>query len=220
VDKAAGAKTLAQSAQGSEDWQLVVRQWQQAIGLLRAVPTSNPSHKAAQKLLPQYQQELAQAQRRADIPTPPAATTRRSTGASGIPLVAGEGTGSSPTASKDAQDPAQLLATLNQQQLEFYSKQKRFAANLAELNSTVPADMPDYVMNTSAVGANQSLSTATAKQDGKLSYVAIAAVNKDADGKEVQLTVVCASKQPAKSPPGIPTLTNGQLTCPADATAV
>jgi hypothetical protein len=68
IDIAAGAATITKSAVSREDWTLVVSQWQQAIGLIKAVPKSNPNHADAQKKLTQYQSFLADAKERAAPP--------------------------------------------------------------------------------------------------------------------------------------------------------
>ncbi len=68
IDIAAGAATITKSAVSREDWALVISQWQQAIGLIKAVPKSNPSHADAQKKLAQYQIFLADAKERAAPP--------------------------------------------------------------------------------------------------------------------------------------------------------
>lgn len=68
LDIAAGAVTISKSAVSREDWNLVVNQWQQAIGLIKGVPKSNPNHADARKKLAQYQSFLADAKVRA---TPP-----------------------------------------------------------------------------------------------------------------------------------------------------
>jgi len=68
IDVAAGAATISKSAVSREDWALVVSQWQQAIGLIKAVPKSNSKHADAQKKLAQYQSFLADAKERAAPP--------------------------------------------------------------------------------------------------------------------------------------------------------
>jgi hypothetical protein len=67
VDKAASATQLAQSAQTTDDWRLVLSQWQRAIAFMQAVPASDPNHAAAQKLLVQYRQALARTQQLAKV---------------------------------------------------------------------------------------------------------------------------------------------------------
>lgn len=66
VDKAMGAATLTQSATLKEDWNLVVSEWQDAIALMKAVPSSHPQHSVAQKKAVEYQRNLDYAQTNAE----------------------------------------------------------------------------------------------------------------------------------------------------------
>jgi predicted aspartyl protease len=65
---ATGAVTISQSAVSREDWSLAANHWQQAIQLLKSVPTSSGQHALAQQKLSQYQRFLAEAKQKA---TPP-----------------------------------------------------------------------------------------------------------------------------------------------------
>ncbi len=66
VNRATSAVVLGQSAQSSADWQLAVGRWQQAVDLMRQVPSGDPNYTQAQAKVQEYQQNLAAAQRRAD----------------------------------------------------------------------------------------------------------------------------------------------------------
>ena len=68
LDKAYSAFSISQSAQSSDDWNLVVSQWTDAIALLKAVPVSSPDKAVAQKKLAEYQQNLTYAQQQATRP--------------------------------------------------------------------------------------------------------------------------------------------------------
>jgi hypothetical protein len=70
LDIAYSAATLSQSAESSDDWQLVSNRWQEAIKLLRAVPSSSIYHAIAQSKLAQYQSNLRVAQQQASRPRP------------------------------------------------------------------------------------------------------------------------------------------------------
>lgn len=70
LDKAYGAASIAQSAQSPGDWQLVVRQWQQAISLLQQIPPQSPQHTLAQQKIKEYQQNLTYAQSQTQIASP------------------------------------------------------------------------------------------------------------------------------------------------------
>lgn len=65
IDKAKSAATLAQSAQSSKDWDLVISQWLQAIAGMQAVPADNPRRAYAQKKVAEYFQSLAVARQKA-----------------------------------------------------------------------------------------------------------------------------------------------------------
>ncbi len=65
IDKAQSAKSMSQSVQSADDWNLVVSRWQQAIGLLKQVPKTDSNKKLANQKLAEYQRSLALAQSRA-----------------------------------------------------------------------------------------------------------------------------------------------------------
>lgn len=71
LDKAYGALTITQSAQGAEDWHLIAAQWSEAIALMKTVPASSPDKVIAQKKIIQYQQNLKYAQQQIIRPIPP-----------------------------------------------------------------------------------------------------------------------------------------------------
>jgi hypothetical protein len=77
-DIAQGAIALTQSAVSSEDWQMVVGQWERAIALLEAIPDSEPRKTLAQEKLVGYRENLAyaqeQAQKKEQPPQPPSST--------------------------------------------------------------------------------------------------------------------------------------------------
>lgn len=68
IDVAMGAISISQSAASRDDWQLVATQWQQAINLLKQVPSTSPNYSKAKQRVPQYQRFMAEAKLRA---TPP-----------------------------------------------------------------------------------------------------------------------------------------------------
>lgn len=68
LDKASGALTISQSAQSSDDWNLVVNQWREAIALMKSIPATSPNKSLAQKKLVQYQHNLSYAQQQASRP--------------------------------------------------------------------------------------------------------------------------------------------------------
>jgi predicted aspartyl protease len=65
LDKADSARSISQSAQGPDDWPLVVGRWQQAIDLLKQVPKSDPNHKYVGGKLSEFKQGMAIAQQKA-----------------------------------------------------------------------------------------------------------------------------------------------------------
>ncbi|MDJ1180466.1 retropepsin-like aspartic protease [Roseofilum sp. BLCC_M91] len=70
LDKAYGAASIAQSAASPGDWQLVARQWQQAIALLQQIPPQSPNHTLAQQKINEYQQNLTYAQTQTQTVSP------------------------------------------------------------------------------------------------------------------------------------------------------
>lgn len=70
IDIATGAVAISQSAVSRDDWKLVATQWQEAINLLKKVPSGSKNHKNAQSKLGQYQNLLADAKTRSTPPPP------------------------------------------------------------------------------------------------------------------------------------------------------
>jgi hypothetical protein len=68
MDAAYSAETIAESAQSAGDWQLAIARWQEAIGLLKRVPSSSSYHAIAQPKIAQYQRNLGVAQQKATRP--------------------------------------------------------------------------------------------------------------------------------------------------------
>jgi hypothetical protein len=58
------AAELTQSAQSSKEWQQVTNWWQEAIDLMRAVPTTDDKHALAVEKVTEYQSNLRYAQQR------------------------------------------------------------------------------------------------------------------------------------------------------------
>ena len=222
VDKAASATSLSQSAQTPEDWNLVLTQWQRAIAFMKAVSTSSPNHAAAQKLLSSYQQSLTRAQQQAKRGGASAGpiAAKGITDDNGIPIISGE----QPSASADAKDTATTAAAtvtaLLQQQTEFFAKQKRFAATIAELGSNIPADTPNYAYTTSVLQSKQVIATATAKQEGLPSYTGALFTVKDDKGAETTISTVCLTSKPSKLPPAAPQMIGKEVQCPSGASKV
>ncbi|MGG6269883.1 retropepsin-like aspartic protease family protein [Leptolyngbya sp. AN03gr2] len=65
LDRAASARSISQSAQSPEDWQLVASRWKNAIAALKRVPKSDRNHKLATQKLSEFNQALAKAEDRA-----------------------------------------------------------------------------------------------------------------------------------------------------------
>ena len=65
VNQAMSAAVLTQSAKSEAEWHLVESQWQEAIALMRAVPSSSPKYVIAQKKVTEYQHNLSYSQQRA-----------------------------------------------------------------------------------------------------------------------------------------------------------
>jgi hypothetical protein len=219
VDKAASASQLAQSAQTTDDWRLVLSQWQRAIAFMQAVPASDPNHAAAQKLLVQYRQALARTQQQAKGGgTSQGTAVVQSSTDGGIPLVAGGQPSASPNTAKGVLTTAvATVKVLLQQQTDFFAKQKRFAATLAELETSLPAETPNYAYSTSVSQLKQALVTATAKQDGLPSYTGTLLLVKDNQNNDTMVTAICMTSKPAKVPPDAPQSSGKEIQCPPGA---
>ncbi|MEH2084601.1 MAG: hypothetical protein V7K89_32915 [Nostoc sp.] len=58
VSKAINAANLTQSAKSPDEWKIVVSQWQAAIALMKAVPSSSPNYVVAQQKISEYQRNF------------------------------------------------------------------------------------------------------------------------------------------------------------------
>lgn len=65
VNTAQKAAISAQTAQSQNDWIAVASEWQQAVKLMRAVPSTSPNYQKAQQKAAEYQANLIVANRRA-----------------------------------------------------------------------------------------------------------------------------------------------------------
>jgi predicted aspartyl protease len=70
LDKAAGAITISQSAQSSDDWKLVASQFEDAIALMKNVQQESPNFTVAQIKISEYQRQIKYALDKA-TPKPP-----------------------------------------------------------------------------------------------------------------------------------------------------
>lgn len=59
LDRASSAFSISQSAQSSEDWQLVASQWQEAVELMQTVPSTSPHKASAAAKVKEYQRNLS-----------------------------------------------------------------------------------------------------------------------------------------------------------------
>ncbi|AFZ29039.1 hypothetical protein Glo7428_0438 [Gloeocapsa sp. PCC 7428] len=67
LDKATAAYTISQSARSADDWRLVVSKWQEALALMKAVPTDSQQRAIAQKKITEYQQNIEYAQQQVNL---------------------------------------------------------------------------------------------------------------------------------------------------------
>jgi hypothetical protein len=65
VNNAQKAAILAQTAQSQNEWIAVASEWQKAVQLMKAVPSTSPNHDKAQQKAAEYQANLIVANRRA-----------------------------------------------------------------------------------------------------------------------------------------------------------
>lgn len=70
LDAAYSAATISQSAESPNDWLLVATRWQEAIALLRRVPSSSTYHVRAQSKIAEYERNLGIAKQQATRPRP------------------------------------------------------------------------------------------------------------------------------------------------------
>ena len=68
LDSAMSAATLTQSAVSKDDWELVSSKWQNAISLLKQLPSSSPNYGLAQVKIQEYGINLNYARQQLDLP--------------------------------------------------------------------------------------------------------------------------------------------------------
>lgn len=74
LDTAYSAAIIGQSAQSPDDWRLAIARWQDAILLLKSIPSSSSYHKLAQSKITEYQRNLIKSQSQSKLPPTPAPT--------------------------------------------------------------------------------------------------------------------------------------------------
>lgn len=127
LDKAASADAISQSAQSTEDWNLVVTQYQDAIALMKQVDRQSSYFSGAQDNIIQYQRRIKYAQQQAfsrKEPPPQLVTQVQASKAqpSKIVLVVPQ------PSTKPAIVPKTQQAPINNYQPPTNSKQQAFAA--------------------------------------------------------------------------------------------
>jgi clan AA aspartic protease (TIGR02281 family) len=70
MDVAYSAEFLSESAVSVEDWQLSLSRWQEAIALLRQIPTNSPLYAMAKPKIAEYQRNLSAAKQKPPRPRP------------------------------------------------------------------------------------------------------------------------------------------------------
>ena len=206
-DRAASARSLAETAQTPEDWSLVLNRWQQAIALMQSIPPTSAQRAAAQKLVKEYQQALTQAQQRSRmerVPQNPVPRTSETEG--GIPLAPGP-----PPSARQANAIARLRI-LQQKQQEFLTAKKRFAASLAELDATLESVVEGYVYRIQST-PQRAIATATAQRPELLSYTAAVFAIRDKAGQSSVVEGICVSKLTTQVPLATPRLVKNQVQC-------
>lgn len=94
--KAATAEELSQSAQSRDDWTLVSTRWEQAIALLRQIPSNSDRRAEVEGRVNEYKNRLATAQQRANITTPNVTLTAPVASETPSPAATGSPAASSP----------------------------------------------------------------------------------------------------------------------------
>ncbi len=206
-DRAASARSLAETAQTAEDWALVLNRWQQAIALMQSIPPSSAQRATAQKLVSEYQRAFTQAQQQSRTGRIPQNPIPQNSGAEdGIPLAPGL-----PPSARQANALARLRI-LQQKQQEFLTAQKRFAASLAELDATLESVAEGYVYRIQST-PQRAIATATAQKSDLLSYIAAVFVIRDKAGQAFVVEGICVSKATTQVPLATPRLVNKEVQC-------
>lgn len=67
LDKAAAADSISQSARSADDWTLVANKWQEALTLMKSIPTDSRYHVIAQTKMAEYQRNIGYAQQQIKV---------------------------------------------------------------------------------------------------------------------------------------------------------
>ncbi|TBR61699.1 hypothetical protein BLD44_000820 [Mastigocladus laminosus UU774] len=134
LDKAASADTISQSAQSTEDWNLVVSQYEDAIALMKQVDRQSTYFPSAQDKIIQYQRRIKYARQQAFLSKepPPKVTKQVQQQPSRIVLVVPQ-----PSAKPAILQKTQQLTTTNQQPLTNNQQQVFVAPTTQQPNQPV-----------------------------------------------------------------------------------
>jgi predicted aspartyl protease len=149
-DVAYSATLLSQSAEISEDWQLVASRWEEAISLLKKVPVSSAYYASVKPKISEYQRNLSIAQKQALSPRSPTASgtviglARPTTDMVDSP---------SPTPTETTPTPATQLKTNNSNSGVFQVPIKRRIRQTPVLEVTFNGDQTfEMILDTGASG--------------------------------------------------------------------
>lgn len=150
TDVGYSAAVLSQSAESSEDWQLIVSRWQEAISLLKKVPTSSSFYAVAKPKISEYQRNLSIAQQQASGP-PSRASSGTVIGI--VPPTTEKVDSPSPTPTESTATPTTELETNTSNSKVFQIPIKRRVGRTPVLEVTFNGDQAfDMIFDTGASG--------------------------------------------------------------------
>lgn len=117
------------------------------------------------------------------------------------------------------QSARQYMAQMNKAQQKFYDANKRFAANLEELerSASIMSQSSHYTYRLVTRDRGQAVLTATPKDEGLKSFSGAMFLAETAQGSDSVAGLVCESTQPSTYPPVLPQEAGAVIQCPTDA---
>ncbi|MGA7936289.1 MAG: type IV pilin-like G/H family protein, partial [Kovacikia sp.] len=123
---------------------------------------------------------------------------------------------------KQQTDAQKYLETMNRAQQDFYTKNKRFASSLEELerSASVISQSYNYTYSLTLSGKNQAQLAATPKAKGLKSFTSIVLLIPSEQEMPTPVSTICESSLPSMIPPRIPAPVENQVQCPSGASKV
>lgn len=111
------------------------------------------------------------------------------------------------------------LGALSRAQQAYFLEESQFAATIEDLGLGTNSETENFNYGIDTVEGDRVYMTATAKNPDTKSFGALVFVD-ESSGPGITQRLLCATDEPAQTPPDIPTLADGEAECAAGSSAV